>query len=58
MIRVILQIEEGLDKDDMRILVEENETTTAYEREKGFVFGERMTYALAALVALQKGGRK
>ena len=58
MIRVILQIEEGLDKDGMRILVEENETTTAYEREKGFVFGRRMTDALAALAASQTGGRK
>jgi hypothetical protein len=55
MIRVILQIEEGRDKDDMRILVEENETTTAHEREKGFMYGDRMMYALAAL---QMGGRK
>ena len=58
MIRVILQIEEGRDKDGMRILVEENETTTAYEREKGFMYGNRMKYAFAALAALQMGGRK
>ena len=56
MIRVILQIEEHPDGDGMRILVEENETTTAYEREKCFIYGRRMTAALDVVAALRKKG--
>ena len=52
MTRVILQVEERPTGDDMRIFVEENETTTAYERKLGFLYGSRMKAALAQLAAL------